>query len=356
MDPWWLILVSPFMSAGLILALIAPAHRFGLVDHPGGRKWHDVPTPLLGGLAIFLTFLAMNALAGGLAGSSLSLFGAMMVVVTIGVADDINDLGHGIKFFVQICAALIIVSGTTVHVTHFGDILGQGDVTLGKWSILVTMLALIGLMNAINMIDGVDGLAGALALIGALVLAGLAIAHRETRLAFEILLLAGAIAGFLFLNLRSRWRSRATVFMGDAGSLLLGLLLAWYSIQLSGDSAPMVGPITVVWVMGVPLLDMGSVMLLRILQRKSPFHADRQHVHYMLLDAGYAVNQVVAILSGFALACGLIGVLANLAGVPDSVMFLLFIGLWAGHLLALSRPKVASGIVTRVFRPRRQTV
>lgn len=346
----WLVLLAPALSVVLVRALIAPAQRFGLVDHPGGRKAHDVSTPLVGGLAIFLTFLATNALAGGVPENSLSLLAAMVVTVAIGVADDAHEIGHRSKFFAQILAALIIVSGTSVHMTHFGDLFGLGDITLGKWAVLVTIFSVIGLMNAINMIDGVDGLAGSVVFFPLLVLAGVAAAHGEARVAFELLLLAGATAGFLFFNLRSPWRARALVFMGDTGGLLLGLLLAWYSVLLSGNDKAAVAPITAVWILGVPLLDMGSVMLLRILQRKSPFHADRQHLHHLLLDAGYTVNQVVAIMSISSLAFGLVAVLAERVGIAESSMLVVFLGMWCCHLLALLRPQVAGRMVSRFIR------
>lgn len=117
---------------------------------------------------------------------------------------------------------------------HLGDMFAIGDVVLGKWSYLVTVIAIIGLMNAINMIDGVDGLAGTQVLISLLVFLTVALVAGNTRLVMELMILAGAVAGFLIFNLRSPWRKRALVFMGDTGGLLLGLLLAWYSIRLAG--------------------------------------------------------------------------------------------------------------------------
>jgi UDP-GlcNAc:undecaprenyl-phosphate GlcNAc-1-phosphate transferase len=280
------------------------------------------------------------------------LLAAMAITVAIGVADDMHEIGHRSKFFAQIMAALVVVSGTSIQVFHFGDLLGFGDIELGKWSYLVTAFAIIGLMNSINMIDGVDGLAGVVVLFPLLMFTWVAVSSGNVLLGMEILILAGAIVGFLVFNLRSPWRSRALVFMGDTGGMLLGLLLAWFSVKLAGAKDLPINPITAVWILAVPLLDMGSVMLLRITQRKSPFYADRQHMHYVMLDAGYSASQVVAFKAGASLVCGVIGLLAQRAGVPESVLLLTFLGLWASYLLALARPHRFLQLLAHIQRPR----
>jgi len=237
-------------------------------------------------------------------------------------------------------------------VLHFGDLSGFGDIELGKWSYLVTALAIIGLMNAINMIDGVDGLAGTVVLLPLLMFAWVAVDSGDVRLGVEILILAGAIVGFLVFNLRSPWRSRARVFMGDTGGMLLGLLLAWFSIKLAGAKHLPINPITAVWILAVPLLDMGSVMLLRMSQHKSPFHADRQHMHHVLLDAGYSTSQVVAVMAGVSLVYGLIGLQAQRAGVSEHLLLFAFLGLWVSYLLALAQPHRVLQVLRLIMRPR----
>ena len=342
-----LVLLAPVLSAVLVLALIPPARRFGLVDHPGGRKRHEHETPLVGGLAIFLAYVGVIALTENIPGGSLSLFGALLVAVAIGTVDDARDVTHRSKFVAQIAAALIIVSGTSVHITHFGDLMGLGHIALGKWSVLVTVMAIVGTMNAVNMIDGLDGLAGSVVLPPVLLYAAVAMAHGNGQTAFELLALAGATAGFLFFNLRTPWRKRALVFMGDTGGLVLGLLLAWYSMLMAGAPGAPLSPITAVWMLGVPLVDMSSVMLLRMFQGKSPFHADRQHIHYVLLDAGYSVGQVVAIMTATSAAFGLVGLLLHLGGTPDWVLAALAAALWGMHLLVLARPQALQRIGLR---------
>jgi UDP-GlcNAc:undecaprenyl-phosphate GlcNAc-1-phosphate transferase len=345
------LVLAPFCSAGLTRLLMTQAPKWGLIDHPGHRKVHRDPTPLVGGLAMLITLLALQVIAGGVPFESWSLIAAVLIVTGIGVADDAHELSHRAKFVAQAIGAGVIVSGTSVWVHGLGDLFGLGEIDLGKWAILVTVIAVIGVMNAINMIDGLDGLAGSISIGPVAVLAWLALASGQAGLAFELLLLAGAILGFLALNLRLPGRPRALVFMGDTGGMILGMLIAWYSIKLGGSSSSTIQPITAVWVLAMPLLDMGGVMLLRMSQRKSPFHADQQHMHHVLLHAGYSVNQVVAIMGGLSIVFGVVGIIAEQSRIPQPVMFLSFLFLWAGYVGALKCPATFRSIAHRLIRP-----
>ena len=336
---WLAIALSPVASSGLTRALMRSAPRWGLIDHPGHRKVHDHPTPLVGGLAILLTLLALQAALGRVPFESWTLLCALLLAAGVGVADDARTLSHRAKFVAQALGATLIASGTSVWVTHLGDLVGLGAIDLDKWSLIVTIISFVGVMNAINMIDGLDGLSGSLSVIPVMLLAYLAMVGNSPGMAFELLLLAGAILGFLSLNFRLPGRSKARVFLGDTGGMVLGMLLAWYSVKLAGSPTSQIHPITAVWILTVPLLDMGSVMLLRLHQRKSPFHADQQHMHHVLLKAGYSVNQVVAIMAGFSLSCGVIGIAAESNGVPEATMFIAFLALWGAYVLGLKKPE-----------------
>ncbi len=339
----WFVLPA-MLSAFFVLALIGPARRIGLVDHPVGRKNHSAPAPLVGGFAVFLALVLSYWMTGELPSQSGSLMVALLVTAGIGLADDMHEIGYHAKFFAQLIAALVIASGTEVHVAHLGDIFAVGDVVLDKWSYLVTVIAIIGLMNAINMIDGLDGLAGTQVLIPLLMFLGVAWTAGDAASARELMILAGAVSGFLLFNLRTPFRKRALVFMGDTGGLLLGLLLAWYSIRLAGKVVSPLRPITAVWILAVPLLDMGSVMFVRISQRKSPFTADRQHLHYILRDAGFSASQVVGAMAVLSVVLSLFALFADAHGVPEYAMFAGFVVLLLGYLTVLANP----GVVTRL--------
>lgn len=348
---WLAVALAPVVARGLTLGLMRFAVRWDLIDHPGHRKVHDHPTPLVGGLAMFLTLLVLQALVGHVPFQSWSLFFALLLVTAIGVADDAHELTHRAKFVAQALGAAVIVSGTSVWVTHMGDLAGQGVIEMGKWSMLVTIIAFVGVMNAINMIDGLDGLAGSVSLPPVLLMAYLAVMGNVPGLLFELLLLAGVILGFLSINLRLRGRPKALVFMGDTGGMVIGMLLAWYSVKFAGAPNSAIQPITAVWLLAVPLLDMGSVMLLRLHQRKSPFRGDQQHMHHVLLNAGYSVNQVVAIMAGFSLLCGVVAIAAERSGVPGVVMFVSFLGLWGAYVAGLRHPKVLQAVARRLVAP-----
>lgn len=348
---WLAVVLAPCVAAGLTGALMVPAGRWGLIDHPGHRKVHDHPTPLVGGLAMLLTLLLLQAAVGGVPFASWTLLIALLLITGIGVADDAHELSHRAKFVAQALGAVVIVSGTSVWVTSLGDLFGLGTIDLGKWALLVTIIAFIGVMNAINMIDGLDGLAGSVSLVSVILLAFLAMTGDGTGLLFELLLFAGAILGFLSLNIRISGRAKALVFMGDTGGMVIGMLLAWYSIKLAGSATSVINPITAVWILAIPLLEMGSVMMLRLSQRKSPFHADQQHMHHVLLKAGYSVNQVVAIMAGFAFLYGVIGIACERGGVPELVMFVAFLGLWVAYVVALKKPQSLQAIARRLIQP-----
>ncbi|MCX7166514.1 MAG: MraY family glycosyltransferase [Rhodocyclales bacterium] len=206
-------------------------------------------------------------------------------------------------------------------------------------------------MNAINMIDGLDGLSGSVSLVPVVLLAYLAMTGNSQDLVFELLLFAGAILGFLSLNFRLPGRPKALVFMGDTGGMVIGMLLAWYSVKLAGTPTSLIHPITAVWILAVPLLDMGSVMLLRLHQGKSPFHADQQHMHHVLLKAGYSVNQVVAIMAGCSFMYGVIGIVAERNGVPEVGMLVAFLVLWGIYVVALKHPEGLQATAKRLISP-----
>ncbi len=350
-EEWLAVVLAPAMSAGLAWILMLWSGHLRLIDHPGHRKVHDQPTALVGGLAMLLTLLALQALVGRVPFGSWTLLAAVLLVTGVGVADDAQALNHRAKFAAQALGAIVIVSGTSVWVTHLGDLIGLGTLELGKWSTLITIISFVGVMNAINMIDGLDGLSGVVSLVPTLLLAYLAMGENSAGMAFELLLFAGVILGFLALNLRLPGRLKARVFMGDAGAMLIGILLAWYSVKLAGSPTSRIHPITAVWILAVPLLDMGSVMLLRLHQGKSPFHADQQHMHHVLLRAGYTVNQVVAIMAVSSCIYGVIGIAAEDRGVPEFALFVIFLGLWGAYFVGLKKPQWVLAIARCLIPP-----
>lgn len=319
-------------------ALSRIALRIGLADLPGGRKQHEGTIPVTGGLAMFAGFAAAALGSGLVAGPTLALIAALGLLVAGGAADDMHDITPRSKLFVQLAAALFMTSWAGVQVAQLGNLLGLGPASLHGWAIPFSIVCALGVINAINMIDGLDGAAGGVTLVVALWLAWCAGAQGLNVQCLLLLMLAAAIGGFLLWNLRVPGRKQALVFMGDAGSMMLGLALCWFSIDLTQGEGRTLPPMACVWMLAVPLLDMARVMYLRYRRGASMFDADRGHFHHLLLARGYSDAASTAILSAATALSGAIGVGAWRFGVPDWAMFYAFLTLLAA-ILGLARAR-----------------
>ena len=320
---------------GLILTLLATpaliwvAHHYGFLDHPDERKHHQGATPLVGGLA--MSFAIAVCAVWQLAGDDVfwGLFVATSIVVVIGFLDDWKGLPVVFRFVGQGTAALIVAVFAGVQLTQFGDLFGFGLVALGTLSIPLTVFATVGMANALNLSDGMDGLAGGLALIATAFIAAAAyLSGMEVELD-ALLILGGALIGFLFFNMRLPWQERAKVFMGDSGSLMLGFLLGLSAITVTQGEGRSLSPAAALWFFAIPLWDTVSLMLRRMLKGKSPFHPGRDHLHHILLRVGYNDSQVVRFILLTALAFGLVGFLGWRWSVPDAVLFYGFLAMFA---------------------------
>lgn len=311
-------------------ALIGAAHRYGFLDYPDDRKHHQGAIPVVGGLAMAFAIGVCTVLCH-LAGNEIFwvMFAATFMIVMIGFLDDWIKLPVAVRFAAQGTAALSVSMFAGVQLAQLGDLFGTGTIILGVSAIPLTIFAAVGVANAMNLSDGMDGLAGGLALIATVFLAAVAYLS-DMKLTFEgLLILGGALIGFLFFNMRFFWQKRAKVFMGDSGSLMLGFLLAWAAIRVTQDAKNAIPPAAVLWFFAIPLWDTVSLMLRRMLKGKSPFHPGRDHLHHILLRMGYTDSQVVRFILLVALACGLVGFWGWLVGVPDAVLFYGFLALFA---------------------------
>ena len=288
---------------------------------PGPRMSHDAPVPTAGGLAMGAAFLAAYVLTGLAASLSPLLAVAVAVTLVGGVLDDRHELRSLPKFGFQIAAAALLVLGGDALLTHLGQLMTPNPFTLGRWAMPLTVFALVGVMNAMNMADGLDGLAGALAL-AACINFGAAASLAGHAPEFAVLCITtGAAVGFLYFNARSPWRARAAVFMGDTGSLLLGLLLGWFAVRLAMTERPALAPITAVWILALPIGDTVTLLVRRALRARSPFHADRRHLHHILLALGLSSGETVAALAVLSFTLGAAGLAAENLQVPEYAMF-----------------------------------
>jgi UDP-GlcNAc:undecaprenyl-phosphate GlcNAc-1-phosphate transferase len=334
--------ILPLIAATTLGTAIATAvlsrvgSAVGLIDHPGGRKDHLHPVPLVGGAAIVLALVVGELSLSG-ARIPQPYFLAAAILVGISIWDDMNDLHHVPRLAAQVVAVLIMVYGAQVQLHSVGNLLGRGPIGLWVLAVPVTVFAVVGVINAVNMIDGMDGLAGSTSLVS-LAFYGVAASLSGLQgMADLAWLLCGALAGFLVFNIRFPWQPRALVFLGDSGSTLLGFTLAWFAIDLTQGPNRTMPPIAALWVVLLPLADTVSLMARRVRRGCSPFHPDREHIHHFLLAHGFSVNGALALLVGISVLFGAVGLLGWRLGVPEPVLFVAFAGLFFAYHFAIGR-------------------
>lgn len=309
----------------------------GLVDRPGGRKNHEGVVPLCGGLAILIAFCSVVFCYGLIpANDYLGLIVGAAALAIIGGLDDFRGLSVHLRLLVQISVVLSCMGlwGKT-ELVSVGDLLGLGQIQLGPTALPFTLFAVVGVINAFNFSDGIDGLAGGLAAIAFTSIAVAALTAGEGSFAALATVLTGALLGFLVFNLRTSWRTKASVFMGDAGTLFLGFALCWFTIKLSQGDERAISPVTAGWILGLPIMDALSVMSCRILRGESPFRAGRDHLHHALLEAGYSPRQTVNVLLIVGGGMNVIALATHYLAISESLMFFTLMGLFTMYVYAL---------------------
>ena len=348
-----------FAGAGLAFALTTVAllflqpvaARFNLLDHPNdGRKDHAHPTPVTGGIAILLGCL-VGFFGMQVGTSSVQAFtAAALLLVVVGVYDDLHDLRWYWRILAQALAALIIIHWGGVRVEQIGPVFGLSEMSLGWLSVPFTVFATIGIINAMNMIDGADGLAGLLGLAALAMLAAASVYAGNVLLAERLSVLCGALAGFLAWNIRLPWRPRAKVFLGNAGSALLGLVIAWVAFRLTQNPQHPVNPVLALWLLPIPVMDCLILIVRRLQEGRSPFSAGRDHIHHFMQDAGFGPTNAALWLTAFSLLCGLLAGQAMRLDVPHPVLLAAFLLLCVGWYLLTRKRERAVAFFRRLRR------
>ena len=306
------------------------AIKIKAVDVPkDNRRMHKVPIPRMGGLAIFAGFLVSVLFFVPLGTEFRSILIGALILVVLGIIDDIVSLKPKTKFAGQIIAALIpALSGVSIHGIVNPFVPGQYS-TLGIFSIPLTVIWIVGITNAVNFIDGLDGLACGVSAIATVTMFIIAVLFGETYIALMMAALAGACLGFLPYNMNP-----AKIFMGDTGSMFLGYILATVSIQGLFKFYAVISFAVPFILLGLPIFDTGFAIVRRLLKGQSPLQADRGHVHHRLIDLGFDQKQSVAILYTFSALMGLTAVI--LARTNESKLIILAIAVLVCFFLAMS--------------------
>jgi UDP-GlcNAc:undecaprenyl-phosphate GlcNAc-1-phosphate transferase len=313
------------LALGLVLLLVPPlkalAPKLGLVDKPDERKIHEGVVPLIGGLIILPVFILVSILSGASLAYNWPLYSAILILLVTGAVDDKKHLPAFLKFGLQfVAAALVVLPGGAV-LNDLGNLFGLGIFDLGLIAIPFSIVSVVLLINAINLMDGLDGLAGGTVFIilGWFLFCCISATGGSPH-TLSIAILMASIAGFLFYNMRSPWRAKASIFMGDAGSMSLGLLIAWYAIKLSPEGARVIEPMSVAWVLAVPIWDECAQFYRRVREGRHPFSADRGHFHHHFERAEIPPCKAALYVHALVFTTGWIGVSGFYYGLPLPVL------------------------------------
>lgn len=292
-------LTAFFITYLAIPAIINIARVKGLMDEPGERRSHSSSVPTLGGIGIFAglifsvtfwtPFVVFNELQYILC--------ALIVIFLIGAKDDILPLSPAKKFLGEILAATILVFRANVKLTSLYGVFGIYDLPIWA-SLSLSIFTIIVIINAINLIDGINGLSGSVGIVISVAFGWWFYNIDAIELAITAFALAGALVAFLKYNI-----SPAKIFMGDTGALLIGLVCSILAIKFIELNKSLIHPMAIqsvpavaIGVMIIPLFDTLRVFTIRILNRKSPFHPDRNHIHHLLLDLDLSHMQATVVL------------------------------------------------------------
>lgn len=319
------LLVAGIGTVLAVLVLKDIAIRLGWVDRPDSRKSHEGEIPLVGGMAIFIAFsICMVYVEMAVSLRYFLLGGGILVVV--GAIDDRAELPPLVRLVLHVAVALIMCFLGGVTVLSLGDILIPGqEVTLGLLAIPFTVFAVVALVNAVNMSDGLDGLAGTQVLVMTASLALVAGILGDVEHYLPLVAMCGCLLGFLYFNLRTRWRKRASIFLGDAGSSFLGLMLAWFLIDMSQNGNAVIQPVSVLWFALLLIYSTVEIVFRRVLRRRSPFKPDREHLHHLFILAGITVGETVVTMGIITLIGVLVGIAGTLLHLPASSLFVTFV-------------------------------
>ncbi len=321
----WLLYMAAFSIAFIVALLTTPlarrlAIKFHAVDFPRARGMNKEPVPRMGGLAIVLGFICAvvalmpfveelhsKQMAGFLVGA--------LIIVAVGMLDDVYELGPKFKFFMQILVGIIVVStGTKIDFIMWP--LWQ---YIKPFSSIITVIWIVGLINAVNLIDGLDGLAAGVTSIASICLMVLCIVSGSELAVVLTATLAGSCLGFLPRNF-----SPAEVYMGDTGSTFLGYVLAVCSCIGVFKSYAILSIVLSVLAMALPICDTLFAMIRRAINHKPIMMADRGHLHHRLVDAGYTNKQAVIILYGLSLVSAVIAVLIAIQDLSATLIVFFF--------------------------------
>ena len=330
------LLFTFFISFAILFLMRKVARKVGLVDKPSGRKLHSGNIPLVGGVAICISIVHYIYSHSGMINHASLFMLCISALTAVGALDDRFDLSVRIRMSVQTLISIAMIYFANAELLTLGNLLGFGTIKLGFLGGFVTVLAVLGCINAFNMVDGIDGLLGGLSMLTFGCIGILLFLSGEQSLSYLCLLLVVCMVPYIIMNLGLIGRERK-VFMGDAGSMMIGFIVIWLLIGASQtEGTPLIRPVTALWLIAVPLMDMAAIMIRRVKQGKSPFKPDREHLHHICQRLGCSSVQTLLLICFIASLFAGVGMLGEILLIPEYVMFYGFVILFSGYLLVLT--------------------
>ena len=294
------------ISYMLIPRIVVLSREKHLMADPVGRSSHTKPVPTLGGVGIYFAFMIPTLLFAGMNESKILPFLTLscIIIFLVGIKDDIYVIAPKTKLAGQIIAGLIMIVFANVRITNLHGIMSIGEIPYIV-SLFLSLFIYVAITNAINLMDGIDGLAASLGIVACMGLGVYFIHLHKINGSVACASLMGALSAFLIFNYA---KGDKKTFMGDTGALMVGFILATYAIRFNEfsitepkDLVVHSAPVVSIAILAIPIFDTIRVFTLRILRGKSPFSADKTHIHHELIANGYTHHQATTLISAFSI-------------------------------------------------------
>ncbi len=272
------------------------------------------------------------------------------VLVLVGALDDRFDISVKFRAVVQAAIAIVMMVVGKLYLLSLGYIIGPMELVVGPFGYVLTLFAVWAAINAFNMVDGIDGLLGGLSCVTFGAMGIILFFDGQHSLAMWCFAMIAATLPYILLNL-GVFGKRYKVFMGDAGSTLIGFTIIWILLETTQGVTHPITPVTALWLIAIPLMDMVAIMYRRLRKGMSPFSADRQHIHHLIMRAGFTSRQAFVLITLAAALLAGVGVLGEyLAFIPEWVMLLLFLFAFFLYGYCIKRAWRVARMIKRIKR------
>lgn len=348
-------LISIFLFTTLFLFCARKvAKRVGLVDKPNFRKRHQGLIPLVGGLSVYAGICFSFAIANYYIPHAALFLSCAGVLVLVGMLDDKYDISVKIRATVQALISVVMMVAANLYLSSLGYIFGSWELVLGPFGYFLTLFSVWAAINAFNMVDGIDGLLGGLSCVSFAAIGIILLFDGQTSLAMWCFAMIAAIIPYIMLNLGFLGR-RYKVFMGDAGSTFIGFTVIWILMETTQGKTHPISPVTALWLIAIPLMDMVAIMYRRLRKGMSPFSPDRQHIHHLIMRAGFTSRQAFLLITLAAALLAGIGVLGEYTHIlPEWGMLILFLLAFFLYGYCIKRAWKVARFIKRVKRRMRR--